>query len=60
MRFAPQIDAARAQLPERIWQTAFADGQSMTLDDAVDYALAWQITAETPAVPRKFKPRNGS
>jgi hypothetical protein len=35
-----QLIAARSRLNEQTWEAAFAEGQAMTLKDAVEYALA--------------------
>src|SRR5215213_8713185 len=35
-----QLIAARSRLDEQTWEAAFAEGQAMTLKDAVEYALA--------------------
>ncbi len=37
--------AARAQLDEAVWAAAWADGQAMSLDEAIAYALT---TPEPP------------
>jgi DNA-binding NarL/FixJ family response regulator len=35
-----QLIAARSRLDEQTWEAAFAEGQAMTLEDAVEYAFA--------------------
>jgi predicted ATPase/class 3 adenylate cyclase len=35
----PYLDAARSQLDEASWEAAFAEGQAMTFDEAISYAL---------------------
>jgi len=35
----PRIDAARSPLEEAVWQEEWEKGRSMTLDQAVGYAL---------------------
>jgi hypothetical protein len=35
----PRIDAARSRLEEAVWQEEWEKGRSMTLDQAVGYAL---------------------
>ena len=42
----PYLTAARAQLDEAAWEAAFAEGQAMTFEEAVEYALY----AEEPSV----------
>jgi predicted ATPase/DNA-binding CsgD family transcriptional regulator len=42
----PYLTAARAQLDEAAWEAAFAEGQAMTFEEAVAYALS----AEEPSV----------
>jgi DNA-binding NarL/FixJ family response regulator len=37
--FEPHLAAARAQLDNTTWETALAEGQAMTLEQAVEYAL---------------------
>ena len=34
-----KVAAARAQLDEAVWKTAWAEGKAMTLEEAVEYAL---------------------
>jgi non-specific serine/threonine protein kinase len=41
----PYLRAARSGLDRTSWQAAFAEGQAMTFEEAVEYALS----AETPA-----------
>ena len=36
----PYLDAARSRLGERAWKEALAEGMSMSLEEAVEYALA--------------------
>ena len=38
--YGPYIDAARAQLDEERWEAAWAEGQAMTPEEAIEYALA--------------------
>jgi hypothetical protein len=33
------VAAARAQLDEAVWRTAWAEGKAMSLEEAVEYAL---------------------
>jgi predicted ATPase/DNA-binding SARP family transcriptional activator/DNA-binding CsgD family transcriptional regulator len=37
--FEPHLAAARARLDNTTWETAWAEGQAMTLEQAVEYAL---------------------
>jgi hypothetical protein len=34
-----KVAAARAQLDEAVWRTAWAEGKAMSLEEAVEYAL---------------------
>ena len=34
-----KVAAARAQLDEAVWKTAWAEGKAMILEDVVEYAL---------------------
>jgi hypothetical protein len=36
----PQLVAARSRLDEATWETAFAEGRNMALEEAVEYALS--------------------
>jgi non-specific serine/threonine protein kinase len=38
--FEPHLAAARARLDNATWETAWAEGRAMTLDQAVEYALS--------------------
>ncbi|HEY8284794.1 MAG TPA: helix-turn-helix domain-containing protein [Chloroflexota bacterium] len=38
-QYCPYVERARARLGDRAWEEAFAEGQEMTLDQAVEYAL---------------------
>jgi DNA-binding CsgD family transcriptional regulator len=55
--YEPYIDAARARIDESAWEESWAEGEAMTLEEAVSYALAdgqrtsrplWRPTRETP------------
>ena len=46
MLYAPALDAARSQTEASVWETAFAEGKAMDLDEAVEYALS-EETATT-------------
>ena len=43
----PYLRAARSGLDQASWEAAFAEGQAMTFEEAVEYALS----AEAPAAP---------
>jgi DNA-binding NarL/FixJ family response regulator len=43
--FEPHLAAARAQLDNATWQTTWAEGRAMTLEQAVEYALGARATA---------------
>jgi DNA-binding CsgD family transcriptional regulator len=45
--YDPYVDATRAKLGEVTWQAAFAEGQTMTTEEAIEYALS----AEEPSAP---------
>ncbi len=38
--YEPYMDAARARLDESAWETAWAEGKAMPLEEAVEYALS--------------------
>lgn len=46
--YGPFIDAARTQLGEAAWEAALEEGQAMTQEEAVEYALSAQEPAPTP------------
>jgi non-specific serine/threonine protein kinase len=51
----PQLAAARARLDEMVWETAFAEGKDMGLDQAVEYALSEGETgAPVPPAPDRL------
>ncbi|MDQ3238287.1 MAG: tetratricopeptide repeat protein [Actinomycetota bacterium] len=52
----PYIDAARAQLDEATWEAALAEGQAMSAEKAVEYALS----AEEPTPPISPTPKRPS
>lgn len=55
--YGPYIDAARTKLGEAVWEAAFAEGQAMTTEDAVEYALLdKEIALFTPRMPRSQQP----
>ena len=52
MLHAPLLDAARSRLDEASWEAAFAEGKAMSLEEAVDCALAREeepIASASPA-----------
>jgi predicted ATPase/DNA-binding SARP family transcriptional activator/DNA-binding CsgD family transcriptional regulator len=50
----PYLAAARSQLDEAAWEAAFAEGQKMTFEEAVEYALASEERSLTSTpVPKK-------
>jgi non-specific serine/threonine protein kinase len=49
--YGPYVDAARTELDEATWEAAFAEGQAMTAEEAVDYALSVQESAPPTAAP---------
>jgi non-specific serine/threonine protein kinase len=46
----PYLAATRSQLSEETWEAAFAEGQAMGFEEAVEYALSVEEPA-TPVVP---------
>ena len=46
--YEPFLDAARSRLGETAWEEALAEGKSMGLEEAVDYALSEEVST-TPA-----------
>jgi DNA-binding CsgD family transcriptional regulator/tetratricopeptide (TPR) repeat protein len=52
--FEPHLAAARAQLDNTTWETAWAEGRAMTLEQAVEYALgASELAADGIITPEK-------
>ena len=49
--YAPYVDTARAELDEATWEAAFAGGQTMTAEEAVEYALSLQESAPPTSPP---------
>jgi len=52
----PQLVAARSRTDEASWETAFAEGRNMSLEEAVEYALS----EEGPATPLTAGPVRSS
>jgi DNA-binding CsgD family transcriptional regulator len=48
LHFGPYIDAAHAQLNEATWEVAWAEGRSMTLEEAVEYAFSEEEEKKPP------------
>ncbi len=46
----PHIDAARTRLEEAVWQEERGKGRSMTLDQAVEYALSEEQERDAPTL----------
>jgi len=52
--YSPYIDTARAQLDEAKWEAALAEGQAMSAEEAVEYALSAQESApSTSPTPKR-------
>jgi predicted ATPase/class 3 adenylate cyclase/DNA-binding CsgD family transcriptional regulator len=51
--YDPYVDAARAKLGEIAWETAFAEGQAMTTEEAVEYALSEEPATPPPPAPQR-------
>jgi len=49
--YAPYVDTARAELDEATWEAAFAGGQTMAAEEAVEYALSAQESAPPTSPP---------
>jgi non-specific serine/threonine protein kinase len=49
--FNPYIDAARARLDEETWQAAWAEGQAMTQEALIEYALSEEEEPASPTPP---------
>jgi DNA-binding CsgD family transcriptional regulator len=52
----PQLVAARSRVDEATWETAWAEGRDMGLEEAVEYALS----EERPATPLTTVPEQSS
>jgi DNA-binding CsgD family transcriptional regulator len=50
----PYLAAARSQLDEASWEEAWAEGQAMSMEQAIDYALSQEkpVTLSCPASER--------
>ena len=63
--YGPYIAAARAQLDEETWERAWAEGQAMTQEEAIEYALTEEeeppapSTVPVPDLPPTDKPSGG-
>ena len=44
----PYLAAARSRLEEAAWKAALAEGQAMTFEEAVSYALEGEAGSDTP------------
>jgi predicted ATPase/DNA-binding SARP family transcriptional activator/DNA-binding CsgD family transcriptional regulator len=51
----PQPTAAHARLDQASWDAAFEEGQAMSFEEVVEYALSEQMPA-TPAFPAPYQP----
>jgi DNA-binding CsgD family transcriptional regulator/tetratricopeptide (TPR) repeat protein len=49
--YDPYLEPAKAQISEEAWETAWAEGGAMPLDDVIDYALAFDDGDEQSDVP---------
>ncbi|HKH35799.1 MAG TPA: BTAD domain-containing putative transcriptional regulator [Rubrobacter sp.] len=49
--YGPYIEAARAQLDEAAWEKAYTEGKTMTLEEAIEYALSGEEEPPPSAVP---------
>jgi predicted ATPase/DNA-binding SARP family transcriptional activator/DNA-binding CsgD family transcriptional regulator len=49
--YGPYIEAARAQLDEAAWEKAYTEGKTLTLEEAIEYALSGVKEPAPPASP---------
>jgi predicted ATPase len=49
--YGPYIEAARAQLDEAAWERAYTEGKTMTLEQAIEYALSGEEEPPPSAAP---------
>jgi predicted ATPase/DNA-binding SARP family transcriptional activator/DNA-binding CsgD family transcriptional regulator len=49
--YGPYIEAARAQLDEAAWEKAYTEGKTMTLEEAIEYALSGEKEPPPSAAP---------
>jgi predicted ATPase/DNA-binding SARP family transcriptional activator/DNA-binding CsgD family transcriptional regulator len=49
--YGPYIEAARAQLDESAWEKAYTEGKTVTLEEAIEYALSGEKEPAPPASP---------
>jgi ATP/maltotriose-dependent transcriptional regulator MalT len=49
--YGPYIEAARAQLDEAAWEKAYTEGKTMTLEQAIEYALSGEEEPPPSAAP---------
>jgi DNA-binding CsgD family transcriptional regulator len=54
--YGPYIAAARDQLDEVTWETAWAEGRGMTLEEAVEHALSEEKSAAPAGPPQNATP----
>jgi non-specific serine/threonine protein kinase len=54
----PYLAAARSRLDEATWKAAFAEGQVMTLEEAIEYALSSVKSSASPP-PTPERPQEG-
>ena len=54
--FERNMAAARAQLGEEVWESAFAQGMAMSAEEAAGYALTEEVA---PTAPRVRRPVGG-
>jgi DNA-binding NarL/FixJ family response regulator len=55
----PYLTAARSQLSEAAWEVAFAEGQAMSFEEAVEYALLAEELSP-PALPKSEQQSTGA
>ena len=55
----PYLAAARSRLSEAEWEMAFAEGQAMSFEEAVEYALSAE-EAQLTGAPAPEQPSTGA
>jgi predicted ATPase/DNA-binding SARP family transcriptional activator/DNA-binding CsgD family transcriptional regulator len=58
--YEPYVEAARAQLDDAVREMAWSEGQAMSMEQAIEYALTEEKSAQTTAVPVPEKPPAGT
>jgi tetratricopeptide (TPR) repeat protein len=56
----PYLEATRSQLSEEVWEAAFAEGQAMGFEEAVEYALSQEKRPSPTLLPGPEQPPTGT